>query len=215
MAVSPYFKHVNASNEQDLFHDLATEFIKLSGIDVYYIKSEQINDPNYDPIFGENRFENLNNSTVIEMYLKDFEQPYGNDDFYSKFGLVQPDTCTFIVGIRRFHRIFNHRPREGDYIYIPAWDPIGPDDIFRINKVDIMDFQFMALGSPVYYFIRTERAKYNHQNVNTGIQMLDSGVQDLSNNNSVTNDPNADNDPLQELTNAFISFDEKNPFGNP
>lgn len=215
MAVSPYFQHINANNEQDLYHELATELVQLAGVDVHYIKVEQVNDANYDSLFGENRFEKLGQSLVIEMYLKDFEQPYGNDDLYAKFGLTQPNTCTFLVGVRRFDGVFGHRPREGDYIYIPAWDYLGPDDIFRIAKVDISDFQFKALGSPVYYFIKCERAKYNHQQVNTGEPVLDAGAAALLNNDSVANDTNADNDPLQQLSNDFIQFDERNPFGNP
>lgn len=214
MPVSPYFKHIDASNEQDLYHDLAIEMVQLAGIDVHYIPVEQFGD-NYDEVFGENRFEFLGQSTVIEMYLKDMEQPYVNDDFYAKFGLAQPNACSFLVAIRRFDAEFGHRPREGDYIYIPTWGKLGPDDIFRIQKVDVTDYQVMALGSPVYYFIKAERAKYNHQIVQTGESILDDGAAEMLNNNSVVNDTNADNDVIQELSNNFINFDEKNPFGNP
>ena len=212
MAVSPYFQHIDASNEQDLFHSLAEEFIQLAGVNCYYIKVEQVDDDNYDKLFGENRFEVLQNATLIEMYLKDMEQPLGNDDLYAKFGLSQPHSCTFLVGVRRFNSEFGHRPREGDYVYLPNWS-IGPDDIFRIAKVEVTDYQFKALGSPVYYFLRCERAKFNHQIVNTGIADLDNSA--TINNNSVENDRNADNDPLQELSDMFINFDEKHPFGKP
>lgn len=215
MAVSPYFHHIDAKNEQDLYHDLATEMIQLAGIDVHYMKVEQVNDINYNPVFGENRFEKLGQSTVIEMYPKDFEQPYGNDDLYAKFGLSAPNTCTFLVGVRRFEGVFGHRPREGDYIYVPLWSHLGPDDIFRIAKVDIEDFQFKTLGSPIYYFIKCERAKFSHQSVSTGEPVLDAGVVEQLNNNSVANDLNADNDPVQQLSDDFISFDETNPFGTP
>jgi len=212
MPVSPYFHHIDASNEQDLFHSLAEEFIQLAGVNCYYIKVEQVKDANYNEIFGENRFEVLKNATMIEMYLKDMEQPFGNDDFYAKFGFSQPHSCTFLVGVRRFNKEFNHRPREGDYVYIPNWT-IGPEDIFRIAKVSISDYQAHALGSPVYYFLHCERAKYNNQLVNTGIADLDNTTP--VNNNSLVNDPNADNDPIQQLSDSFISFNEKNPFGTP
>lgn len=215
MAISPYFKHVDATNEQDLYHSLATEMIQLSGVDVHYIKVEQIADENYDSVFGQNRFEVLGQSVVIEMYIKDMEQPLGNDDFYAKFGLSQPHSCTFLVGVRRFEEEFSHRPREGDYVYLPAWSHLGPDDLFRISKVDVNDLQFKALGSPVYYFLRCERAKFNHQVVNSGEPILDAGTAALINNDSVANDLNADNDPLQELSDQFIQFDENHPFGNP
>lgn len=215
MAVNKYFNHVAASNEQNLYHDLATEMVQLSGIDVHYIKSEQVIDENYDELFGENRFENLNHSTVIEMYLKDFEQPLGNDDLYAKFGIHQPNTATFVVGVRRFNEVLGHRPREGDYIYIPLWDFLGPDDIFRITKVDSFDIQWQALGSPVYYFVKAEKAKFSHQELNTGIAELDSTNWTHVNDDSVENDPNTDNEAVETMNDFFINFDENHPFGRP
>jgi hypothetical protein len=111
--------------------------------------------------------------------------------------------------------LFNHRPREGDFVYIPTWDPRGPDDIFRIGKVEINDYQFKALGAPVYYFLKCERAKFSHQAVNTGVGILDQGVVDMANNNSVVNDHNQDNDAIETVSDIFINFSESNPFGTP
>lgn len=208
MAVNNYFDHVTQRNEQDLYHDLAEEMIQLSGIDVQYIKVENLRAENYDPIFGENRFEKMNGAVTIEMYMKDFEQPLGGDDLYSKFGFTQAHTCTFVAGVRRFGSVMGMCPREGDYIYIPEWDYLGPDDIFRITKVDFVDAQWKALGSPVYYFIKCERAKFSHQEVNTGVPDLD---EDAVRKEMV--DRNDDTDPLEELGKAFIDFSEDNPFG--
>lgn len=208
MAVNNYFDHVTQRNEQNLYHDLAEEMIQLSGIDVQYIKVENLRAENYDPVFGENRFEKLNGSVTIEMYMKDFEQPLGGDDLYSKFGFTQAHTCTFVAGVRRFGDVMGMRPREGDYIYIPEWDYLGPDDIFRITKVDFVDAQWKALGSPVYYFIKCERAKFTHQDVDTGIPDLD---EDAVRKEMM--DRNDDTDPLEEFGKAFIDFSEDNPFG--
>ena len=208
MAVNSYFDHVTQRNEQDLYHDLAEEMIQLSGIDVQYIKVENLRAENYDPVFGENRFEKMNGAVTIEMYMKDFEQPLGGDDLYSKFGFTQAHTCTFVAGVRRFGAVMGMRPREGDYIYIPEWDYLGPDDVFRITKVDFVDAQWKALGSPVYYFIKCERAKFTHQDVDTGISDLDEDAvrQEMM-------DRNDDTDPLEEFGKAFIDFSEDNPFG--
>lgn len=208
MAVNSYFDHVTQRNEQDLYHDLAEEMIQLSGIDVQYIKVENLRAENYDPVFGENRFEKLAGAVTIEMYMKDFEQPLGGDDLYSKFGFTQAHTCTFVAGVRRFGAAMGMRPREGDYIYIPEWDYLGPDDVFRITKVDFVDAQWKALGSPVYYFIKCERAKFSHQEVNTGISDLDEDVV-----RKEMMDRNDDTDPLEEFGKAFIDFSEDNPFG--
>lgn len=210
MATNPYFNFTSANNEQDLYHSLATEMVQMSGIDVHYIRSEQIGTDGYDEIFGENRFEKLKDTTVIEMYLKDFEQPYGGDDLYSKFGLSAPHQATFLVGVRRFTDVLGHRPREGDYIYIPKFDFLGPDDIFRIHKVDSHDIQWKALGSPVYFYLKCERAKFGHQEVDTGIGDLDSRSDIKS-----QVDHNNDADPLQQMTDMFVDFSESNPFGNP
>nr|DAS97316.1 MAG TPA: neck protein [Caudoviricetes sp.] len=208
MAVNNYFDHVSQRNEQDLYHDLAEEMIQLSGVDVQYIRVENLRAENYDPVFGENRFEKLAGAVTIEMYMKDFEQPLGGDDLYSKFGFTQSHTCTFVAGVRRFGAVMGMRPREGDYIYIPEWDYLGPDDIFRITKVDFVDAQWKALGSPVYYFIKCERAKFSHQEVNTGISDLDEEAV-----RKEMMDRNDDTDPLEELGKAFIDFSEDNPFG--
>ena len=208
MAVNNYFDHVTQRNEQDLYHDLAEEMIQLSGIDVQYIKVENLRAENYDPVFGENRFEKMNGAVTIEMYMKDFEQPLGGDDLYSKFGFTQAHTCTFVAGVRRFGAIMGMRPREGDYIYIPEWDYLGPDDVFRITKVDFVDAQWKALGSPVYYFIKCERAKFTHQDVDTGISDLD---EDAVRKEMM--DRNDDTDPLEEFGKAFIDFSEDTPFG--
>lgn len=212
MATNPYFNHTGAVNEQDLYHDLATEMIQLAGMDVRYLKVESINNANYDPILGENRFEELEEATIIEMYLKDYEQPYAGDDFYAKFGLSQPHTCTLLVGVRRFMDELGHRPREGDYVYIPKTDFLGPDDLFRIHKVDFVDAQWKALGSPVYFFLRCERAKFTHQDLTGADTELDS---DLMTKEDVRNDRNDDSDPLQELGDLLIDFNEKNLFGEP
>lgn len=216
MPLNPYFNHVGQTNEQDLYHDLAIELIQLSGIEVCYIRVDATTDGNFDAIFGENRFENLNNYTKIEMYLKDMEQPYESGDMYSKFGLYTPDRCTFLVSLRRFEEIYNgNRPREGDYIYIPSWDKRGPDDIFRVTYTDVETGQFKALGNSIFYFIRAERAKYNHQNVNTGLPVIDQGTPAPSQDGLVDNDTNAQNDPLKELGDLLIDFSESNPFGEP
>lgn len=212
MATNPYFRHHNATNEQDLYHDLATEMVQMAGIDVHYIKVDSINSKNFDTILGENRFESLKDSIVIEAYLKEFEQPYAGDDFYAKFGLSQPHTCTLIVGVRRAHDLLGSRPREGDYIYIPKFEFLGPDDIFRIHKVDATDVQWKALGSPVYYFLKCERAKFSHQEVETGIGDLD---MDVDMKERPDGDRNNDNDPLQDLTDMLVDFSEENIFGRP
>lgn len=210
MATNPYFNHVTARNEQDLWHSLAEETVQMAGIDVQYIKADTVQGEHYDDLFGENRFEKLSKAVTVEMLLKDFEQPYGGEDLYAKFGLSQPHQATFIVAVRRFHKELAMRPREGDYIFINLPDVLGPNDIFRIHSVDSKDVQWKALGSPVYYYIKCERAKYAHQEVDTSVPELDLSAEIHS-----QVDANDQTDPLQDLTNMFVDFSEKNPFGEP
>jgi hypothetical protein len=211
MPVSPFFNHISAENEQDLFHDLAAEFVYLSGISVYYIKSDAITDENFDQIFGENRFQTLGEAKEIEMYLENMETPYGGmGDMFSKFGLTQNQTVTFIVAYRRFEEEFGMRPREGDYIYIPKWHNRGPDIIFRISYVEFDKDQFVPTGDPKFYQIKADRARLSHENIETKLDIVDLGAEERLEN--VVND---DTDIIEELGDIFINFDEQHPFGRP
>lgn len=212
MATNPYFKHIDAANEQDLYHDLATEMVQMAGVNVYYIKASGLSGE-FDSLFGENRFQTLTDATEIEMLLENMETPYGGGDIYTKFGLSMSQTATFVVAYRRFEEVFGARPKEGDYIYIPAWNARTPADIFRINYVDVDKYQYEPLGNPIYYQISTERAKFSHEQISTGLEELDGFGADIFNDNSVENDPGATNDMIQALGDIFQQFDEQHPFG--
>jgi hypothetical protein len=50
MATNFYFRNYDASNEQDLLHDLIIESIRIYGEDMYYVPREL---KRYDRLFGE------------------------------------------------------------------------------------------------------------------------------------------------------------------
>lgn len=212
MATNPYFKHIDAENERELYHDLATEMVQMAGVNVYYVKATGLSGE-FDDLFGENRFQTLSEATEIEMLLENMEIPYGGGDIYTKFGLSMNQTATFVVAYKRFEEVFGGRPKEGDYIYIPMWNARTPADIFRINYVDVDKYQYEPLGNPLYYQLSTERAKFSHETVNTGLDELDVFGADLLNNDSVAKDFGANNDTIESLGDIFQQFDEQHPFG--
>lgn len=217
MPVSPYFQHVDCKCEQDLFHELAREFVYLAGISVLYIRVKQSDDENFDELFWENRFEvfQSENAKEIEMWINNPEQPLDNADLMAKFGFSQPNSSTYICETRRFNELFGHRPREGDYIFVPKWESFGPEDIFRITKVDVADYQLQALGSPVYFFIHTERARFNHQTIENNSINIHNISEKLFGEIKQGKEVQKDNEHIEESGKDCIEFDENNPFGMP
>jgi hypothetical protein len=213
MAINPYFNHMADPAEQDVFHDLVIETIQLAGMDVYYIKTNQVNSPDFDRILGDNRFEELKDTYLIEMYPRNFETPYGGADMFSKFGFSMNQTVTFEVAYRRFEEVVGGRPLEGDYIFVPATSQRKMNDIFRIVYVEADSEQWFPLGTITKYAISCERATFAHQSIDSGIPALDNSMPPNANDGG--GDPNFDNNIFTELGNMFIDFDESNPFGRP
>ncbi len=210
--INQYFNHVANTPETDLYHDLATEFVQLSGIDVIYIKSNAL-DTSYDQLFGENRFDSFTqgNTQVIEMYINDPQLPYGGGgDLFSKFGLTQNQNITFMAALRRFDDVFGGRPKEGDYIYIPKMQDRAGTEMYRITYVSVSDNQFDALGSTFFYTINTEKAVFSHETFSTGNAEIDTETTELA-----TVDKNNDTTVIETLADTFINFTEDNPFGTP
>lgn len=203
---------MHASNEQDLSHSLIEEIIQMAGIDVYYIKVENLKSEQWDILFGENRFEVLRDARLIEMYPVNFENPYMGGDLYEKLGLTMNQQITFEVAYRRFEQEFDGmRPREGDYIFIPAATEREMNDMFRIMYVETTEPNWYQQGTILRYTLKCERATYGHQELKTGVEGIDysvgPGMADLQ------DDANADNEIIQDLTDIFIDFSENNPFG--
>lgn len=211
--LNPYFKNMRETSEIDLSHSLVEEVIQLTGMDVYYIKSEQVSSPDFDTIFGENRFEQLNTANLIEMYPRNFEMPFNGGDLFTKFGVSMNQQITFEVAYRRFERVIGGRPREGDYIFIPATTPREMNDIFKIQFVDTDDEVYNPQGTILKYVIKCERANFTHQELATGVARIDNSMP--SNSNELEGDREADNEALKELSDMFLNFDEQHPFGNP
>lgn len=213
--INPYFNTMRQSSEQNLSHDLVEEIIQMTGIDVYYIKVESISDPDFDRLFGENRFEKLRDTFVIEMYPRNFEQPYDGGDLYSKLGLTSNIRIIFEAAYRRFESVVGGRPREGDYIFLPVLTERSMAVIFKIMHVDVDDVEWNPQGTILKYTISCELSSFAHQDIETGIGAIDFSIPNGYNDTDLSGDVNADNNILQELGDMLINFDEEHPFGRP
>lgn len=216
---SPYFNHVECTEEQDLYHDLAKELVYLGGIEVLYVKMENLNSEELDRLFLENRFEELRkkNCYVLDMWWDEPPQHIQGDELFAKFGFSTPQTCRFYCAIRYFREeVGDGRPEEGSYIFTPKWknDTFGPEDIWKINSVTDAKISSHQLGSPVYFAIDCERAKYSHQDIEDGTMQL-SDIKDTMSGELGPEDALEDSDILEEFGKDFLDFDENNPFGMP
>ena len=121
MATNFYFNNFPANqitSEQLLVEDLVIESLGINGMDVYYMP--RTSGDSEDLLYGEDTLKQYTSAYPIEMYLENVTGMDGEGDFMSKFGLEIRDELTLLVSRRRFTSTVNqHRPFEGDLIYIP------------------------------------------------------------------------------------------------
>lgn len=242
MATNFYFRNFDASNEQNLLHDLIIESIRIFGEDVYYVP-RHLN--SYDQLTGEDARSSYIQAILVEMYIKSVDGFTGDGNFMSKFGLQIRDQVVFSVAQRTFDAEVGVvtqqlRPNEGDLVYFPL-----NNKCFQIRYVNKFEM-FYPLGTLTTWELTCELFEYANETINTGIAEIDrlqtqystnildwalhdeSGVTltDESGNilvvesyNLSTLNPAADNDAIQfggenfpVGSNDFIDFTEKNPF---
>ena len=115
------------------------------------------------------------------MYIKSVDGFEGDGDFLSKFGLEIRDAVTLTVARRRFSEEIEDtettdvedaygigRPAEGDLIYLPL-----NGKIFEVKFVEHESI-FYQMGSLQVYDLRCELFEYSHEQLNTGIDVIDS-----------------------------------------
>lgn len=213
------------------------ESIKIYGIDVYYLPRTKIG---YDGIYGEAPVSEFKNQYMVEMYIKNVDGFKGDGDFLSKFNLEIRDQITFAVARRPFAEEVGNihglvRPLEGDLIYFPL-----NNKCFEIKFVE-HESVFYQLGSLQFWDLTCELFEYSGEKFATGIEELDLLYIDNSTDSSQyilqtedtdpyaltdedgyklvnenydinTIDPTADNDEIQEESDNFIDFSERDPF---
>lgn len=242
MATNFYFRNYDASNEQDLLHDLIIEAIRIYGEDMYYVPREV---KRYDQLLGEDANSEYNKAILVELYIKSVDGFTGDGNFMSKFGLQIRDQAVFSISQRVFSQEVatytgQLRPNEGDLIYFPL-----NQKCFKIMYVKKQEF-FYPLGTIPTWELTVELFEYSNEEFNTGIaeidllqkkfstDILDYALADESGNvltdqlgnmivsetyNFDTINPAADNDVIQTGSEEFglgsddfIDFTEKNPF---
>ena len=242
MAINLFFRNYDASNEQNLLHDLIIEAIRIYGEDMYYV-SRILN--NYDQLLGEDDRSSYGQAIMIEMYIKSVDGFTGDGNFMSKFGLQIRDQVVFSVSQRVFDievGVITQqlRPNEGDLVFFPL-----NNKCFQIKYVKKQEM-FYPMGTLPTWELTCELFEYSNEVMNTGIGEIDKLQNEYSTNiydwavrdesglmltdesgniivvesyNLSTLNPAADNDAIQfgseNFTigsDDFIDFTEKNPF---
>lgn len=121
----------------------------------------------------------------IEAYIANFDGFGGSGDILSKFGVRSTDEITFIVSRERFEDfispfisgqddvILTTRPQEGDLIYFPL-----DNGLFEVKYVEAKK-PFYQLNNLYVYELRCELFEYEDEIIDTGLQEVDTTVQDF------------------------------------
>ena len=182
MAVNHYFQNGNGignTNEKRLYEDLIIEGLKIYGKDVYYLPRTLVN---RDLILGEDTASKFDDSYLLEMYMETTEGFAGEQEIVNKFGLEIREDTTFMISKRRWQdqvdsahtMIVEGRPNEGDIIYMPLMN-----SFFEIQFVQDQE-PFFQLGNLPVYKLRCTRWEYSNEQLNTGVEAIDSAEDQYS-----------------------------------
>lgn len=177
-----YFNNYGAIGEQRLVEDLIVESIKIMGFTAYYIPIS--NPQERDILYGEDPLKKFNSAFPIEMYLSSALQYGGDRDFFSKFGLEVRNEASVIVSKRSYAQrvpqtVTQNRPREGDLVYIPVINGVG--NLFEITFTDhTKDFFMLGRRAPYFYELKLEQYRFSQEVIDTGVDEIDSVVQDAA-----------------------------------
>jgi hypothetical protein len=169
MATNFFFRNTDYIPEQNLLNNLATEMIKIFGVDVYYIIRTT---GTTDPLFTEAASSSFTLAVPIEMYINTYEGFRGEGDLLTKFGLSIADKLVLSVSRERFAEDIGSqysliRPNEGDLVYFPL-----SKGLFEIKFVE-HEAAFYQTGALQYYELQLEKFNYNSETFNTGIADID------------------------------------------
>ena len=175
-----YFNNYNDKSEQRLIEDLIVESIKIMGFQAYYIPI--FNPEDRDILFGEDPLKKFKTAYPIEMYLSTVMNYEGERDYFSKFGLEIRNEASVIVSKRSFtQRIPTNitRPREGDLVYVPVINGVG--NLMEITFTDhTKDFFMLGRKVPYFYELKLEQFRFSQEIIDTGIEEIDSIVQEVA-----------------------------------
>jgi hypothetical protein len=171
MPRSTYFTH-GTRNEQILNQSLVDEYIKMFGMDVYYIPRQIIKS---DDVLNEVISSQFTDAYLIEAYMENFDGFQGQGDILTKFGIRSNDEVTLVISRQRFEDFVTvslstipgitvgFRPQEGDLIHFPL-----TDNFFEIKFVEHED-PFYQFGKLYTYKLKCELYEYGDEVPDVGI----------------------------------------------
>lgn len=203
MATNHYFSQ-KVKSEQNLYEDIIIESLKIYGQDVYYLPRDLVAE---DKILGEDIQSSFNSSYKVEMYIENTEGFDGEGDLFTKFGVEIRDQATFIVARKRWsqtvarydNEIQAIRPLEGDVIYLPL-----SNSMFQIMAVE-HEQPFYQLSNLPTYKLRCELFEYSGENLDTGVDAIDTVERDYAYKYLVTLDSASFGWSIGETVNQTLS----------
>lgn len=212
MTTNKYFNNTTQKNEQDLFESLVVELIQNTGIDITYIKRENVD---IDQILLEPTQSVFKEYYTIEALMPDGGNMGGEQDIMAKFGYQIDQTSELLISKKRWAEIGSglQRPMEGDVIYIGnVDDPVNYEGsfvntFFQINQVwyNNPDWQH---GKHFVYKLVVKTLVNSHEKYRTGNQVLDKMEQ-----GSIADITKGINEASKQAK-PIITVDKNNPFGD-
>ena len=187
MALNPFFLQ-GAQSEQRLTQDLINEHLRTFGVEVTYIPRKYVS---RETIMEEVTSSKFDDNFSIEAYVNTYEGYSGAGDILTKFGMSIKDEVILTISKERFEDfispfmaglddgsdtseiILSSRPREGDLVYFPLGQRL-----FEIKFVE-HEVPFYQLGHTYVYELQCELFEYNDETIDTGIDAIDSKIEDL------------------------------------
>lgn len=178
--LNPFFNN-EVKVEQGLMQDLVNEFIKIHGIDIYYLPRFYLTKKKVIREVIESEF---TNAYPIEAYIDTFDGYEGAGTLMTKFGIQPVTELSLTISKERFQQYISPlitnlpnvelptRPKEGDLIYFPLGDRI-----FEIKFVD-HEKPFYQLGKTYTYSLNCELFRYQNEVIDTGINPIDDIIVD-------------------------------------
>lgn len=211
--LNPYFSFHDQGpfrnkNERDLIRGMFKEVIQIHGYKVNYIPRTVVK---LDELFGEDVLSRFETHFEIAVGFDNVEG-YGPNgpDLISKFGMEIRDEVFLSVSALHFFEIVGKpNPKEGDLVYLPL-----SRSLFEIKFVE-EERQFYPLGQQMTFKLRCETFAYSFENINTGTDADDVGLENLP--RDIIDDiapAEGTNPSIEQEADQSIDWSEKNPFGS-
>ena len=207
MTVSSYFNHISDSAEQSLIQSLTDEVIQLKGMDLKYVPRTTVA---YDSLMHEDPSAKFTTAPyTIEMYLETNEGWEGEGEMLEKFGMVVNEQLILTVSPNRFTTVTSMtKPKKGDLVYIPFTDMLV--EIMKVSHQG-QEMASYIKGDQTQWRLTCELFEYAGEEITTGDSDIDEVEDD---NDTLAEDPFADNTAFETAGDAIKDFTETDPFGD-